>query len=152
DLHVLSDLEVAHVLHDLVVERRIGLEDLGDGDLLEDRVPRTLRLAGAAVDALVGVNVELLRPLLVVRTGVLVDAVDGAHRDASRVETIHAEPRDDVRHVGAVPSAPRVPFATALRVANLSLTARRRSGREQPSDNDRNRSESSVRGGGGGDD
>ena len=37
DLRVLRDFEVAHVLHDLVVERRVVLEDLGDRDFLEDR-------------------------------------------------------------------------------------------------------------------
>src|SRR5262249_24971969 len=98
DLLVLGDLEVAHVLHDLVVERRVVLERLGHGDLFEDRLPRALRLAGPAVDALVGVNVELVRPLGAVATRVLVDAVDRAHGDATSVETVATEPSDDVRH------------------------------------------------------
>jgi hypothetical protein len=98
DFLVLPDLEVAHVLHDLVVERRVVLEDFGDRHLLEDRGPRALRLARPAVDALVGMDVELIRPLLTIRPRVLVDAVDRAYGDATGVDTVAAEPRDDVRH------------------------------------------------------
>src|SRR5207245_6188975 len=98
DLLVLGDLEVAHVRHDLVVEGLVVLEDVGHRDLLEDRLPRALRLARTAVDALVGVDVELIRPLLPVGARVLVDAVYRADGHAPGVETIAAEPRDDVRH------------------------------------------------------
>ena len=68
DLLGLRDLEVGGVLHHRVVERGVVLEDVGDGDLLEDRLPGALGLAGAAVDALVGMDVELVRPLLAIAT------------------------------------------------------------------------------------
>src|SRR6185503_12283435 len=98
DLLVLSDFEVAHVLHDLVVERRVVLAGVGNGDLLEDRAPGALRLARAAIDALVRMDVELIRPLDAVAPRVLVDAVDGAHRDAAGVHAVAAETSDDVGH------------------------------------------------------
>src|SRR5439155_249165 len=100
-----NDLDIAHVLHDFVVEGGVVLEHLGHRHLLEDRVPRALGLAGAAVDALVGVDVELIRPLLAVGARVLVDAVDGADRDAAGVQAITAEARDDVGH--AFTSSPK---------------------------------------------
>src|SRR5215204_3788282 len=61
--------------------------------LREDRRDRALRLARAAVDALVGVDVELVRPL--------VDAVDGADVDAGLVLDADAGFGDDVGHGGA---------------------------------------------------
>src|SRR5262249_60161645 len=76
------------------------LEDIGDGDLLEDRLPGALGLAGAAVDALVGVDVELGRELGLIRPGVLVDAVDRANRNTAGVEAVSAESGDNVRHRG----------------------------------------------------
>src|SRR5216117_2769928 len=103
DLVVLGDLEIAHVLHDLVVERRVVLEHLGHRHLFEDRVPRALGLTGAAVDALVGVDVELIRPRVAVGAGVLVDAVDRADRDAAGIQAIAAEARDDVGHAFSSP-------------------------------------------------
>src|SRR5262249_57734590 len=89
---------VTHVLHDPVVERSVVLEHLGDGHLLEDRLPRALRLAGPAVDTLVGMDVELIRPRVPVGTRVLVDAVDRTHRHAPGIEAIAAEAGGDVRH------------------------------------------------------
>src|SRR5262249_12897318 len=103
DLLVRGDLKVAHVLHDLVVEWRVVLEDLGHGDLLEDRDPRALGFAGAAVDALVGVNVELVRPLLSVGPRVFVDAVDGADGHAPGIYAVATEACDDVGHVPILP-------------------------------------------------
>src|SRR5713101_224618 len=103
DLLVRGDLEVAHVLHDLVVERRVVLEGLRHGYLLEDRLPGTLGLAGAAVDALVGVDVELVRPLLSVSPRVFVDAVDGADGHAPGIYAVATEACDDVSHVPILP-------------------------------------------------
>src|SRR5206468_11285352 len=115
DLVVLGDLEIAHVLHDLVIEGGVVLEHLGHRHLLEDRVPRALGLAGAAVDTLVGADVELIRPLLTVGARVLVDAVDGADRAAAGVQAITAEARDDVgRAFSSPPTArPRLSLAPA---------------------------------------
>src|SRR5262245_55563399 len=60
-LLVLLNHEVGRELHHLVIERRVVLEDLGNRNLLEDRLPRALGLAGAAIDALVGMDIELIR-------------------------------------------------------------------------------------------
>src|SRR5713101_7217722 len=103
DLLVRGDLEVAHVLHDLVVERRVVLEGLRHGYFLEDRLPGTLGFAGAAVDALVGVDVELVRPLLAVGARVLVDAIDGADGHAPGIYAVATEACDDVCHVLNLP-------------------------------------------------
>src|SRR5262249_39572198 len=64
DLLRLRHLELILLLHDGVVQRGVILEDVGDRDLLEDRLPGAFGLAGAAVDALVGMDVELVRELL----------------------------------------------------------------------------------------
>src|SRR4051812_10742910 len=61
--------------------------------LVEDRLDRAHRLAGAAVDALVGVDVE--HPVA------LVDAVDGALVDARPVLEVDTGLRDDVGHLGS---------------------------------------------------
>jgi len=57
----------------------------------KDRGHRTLRLAGAAIDALVGVDKELLRPL--------VYAIDRAHVDARAVLRVFAGFSNDVGHL-----------------------------------------------------
>src|SRR5690606_22281438 len=59
--------------------------------LVVDGLHRAYRLAGTAVDALVGVDVE--------HAPALVDAVDGAFFNACLVEHIDARLRDDVSHV-----------------------------------------------------
>src|SRR5699024_5959535 len=56
-----------------------------------DRLDRAHRLAGAAVDALVGVDVE--------HALALVDAVHGTLLDAGQVLEVHTGLRDHVRHV-----------------------------------------------------
>src|SRR5690349_13006439 len=65
---------------------------LGDAVVREDRLDRAGRLAGLAVDALVGVDVELILPL--------VDAVDGADLDAGLVLHPDAGFGDHERHAG----------------------------------------------------
>ena len=64
--------------------------DVGQVVLVVDRLDRADRLAGAAVDAFVGVDVE--------RALTLVDAVDGALVDAGAVLDVDARQRDDVGH------------------------------------------------------
>src|ERR1051326_3232457 len=91
-------LEFAHVLHDRVVELGVLLERSGHGFLFVDRLPWALRLAGAAIDAFVGMNVELIRPLFGIGTLIAVDAIDGAYGDAACVYAISAQPGDDVSH------------------------------------------------------
>src|SRR5438876_5986291 len=120
DLLVRGNRKVAHVLHDLVVERRVVLERLGHGDLLEDRVPRALGLAGAAVDAFVGVDVELVRLLLPVGARVLVDAVDGADGHAPGIYAVATEACDDVSHVPVLPKPNTSGNGSGLRGAWIS--------------------------------
>ena len=65
--------------------------------LVVDRLDRADRLARAAVDALVGVDVQ--------RAAALVDAVDRAFLDTGTVFDVHAGQRD---HVGHRPPPPGV--------------------------------------------
>src|SRR4029079_598423 len=77
-----------------VYERLVAV---GCTAVLVDRLDRADRLAGAAVDALLGVDVALADPF--------VDAVDRALVDARLVVDVDAGAGDDVRHVVA-PSQP----------------------------------------------
>src|SRR5262249_51447215 len=79
--------------------------------LVEDGLNRADRLAGAAVHALIRVDVE--HPLA------LVDAVDRALLDAGLVEHIDARLRDDVGHFRALLFRPR-PGAPAVRLTQVS--------------------------------
>jgi hypothetical protein len=63
------------------------------GLLREDRIDRTLRLARAAVDALVRIDEQLP-----IRTFFVMDAVDGADRNARDVEHVDARLGDHVGH------------------------------------------------------
>ena len=76
-----------------VVDLHERLPLLRQGVLGEDRLDRAFRLAGAAVDALLGVDDE--DPL------VLVDAVDGTDVHARAVFDVDAGLSDDVRHDGS---------------------------------------------------
>src|SRR5215472_8026192 len=78
---------------------------LGDVVFVEDRLDGADRLAGAAVDALVGVDVE--HPLA------FVDAVDRAFLDAALVLDVDARLGDHIRHWRLPPSLP------AMRPAGL---------------------------------
>jgi hypothetical protein len=74
-----------------VVQENIVLENFGNRWLLEDRLPWALRLAGAAIDALVRVDVELIRKFFSVVTRIFVDAVNRTNTDASCIETVSAK-------------------------------------------------------------
>src|SRR5690606_29047727 len=64
-LLVLVDGHLALVdVDDLRVELDVILEDVGHGRVLEDGLPRALRLARTAVDALFRVDVELVGELV----------------------------------------------------------------------------------------
>ena len=82
--------EVVGDVHHLVVQLRVVGEGGGHRDLLEDRLPGALRLAGAAVDALVGVDIELVLSL--------VDAIHGADVHARLVLHGNAGFSNDVGH------------------------------------------------------
>src|SRR6185295_17304324 len=86
------------MLHDLVVQRRVITEDFRHRLFLEDRFPRTSRFASAAVDALVGMDVELVRKGLRVAAGVPIDAVHRANGDTVGIDAVSAQPRDDPSH------------------------------------------------------
>src|SRR2546422_320311 len=83
-------LDPGVVLEELLVELDEVLPLLGSLILGENRLHRTHGLARAAVDALVGVDVE--------HRLTLVDAVDRAHLHACLVFYVDARLRDDVRH------------------------------------------------------
>jgi hypothetical protein len=75
---------------DVAVEGDVLAEVLGDVFFGEDGGYGTLRLAGAAIDALIRMDVELVRAF--------VDAVDWADVDAGAVLGVDACFGDDVRH------------------------------------------------------
>src|SRR5208282_989457 len=91
-------LELIHDVHHSVVQVDIVFEQLGHRRLLEDRLPRALGLARAAIDAFVGMDVELIGKLLGVSTGVLVDAVHRADADTSGIDAIATKPCNRPRH------------------------------------------------------
>src|SRR5208282_1217874 len=93
-LHEHLDLELVGQFERLVIERNIVLEDRGNRRFLEDRLPGTFRLARTAIDAFVGIYVELIGKLGFVVADILVDAIDRADTDASGVNAIPAEPGD----------------------------------------------------------
>ncbi len=87
--------ERVHDIHALAVgcvDADERLPFVGQGVLGEDRLDRALRLARAAVDALLRVDHE--------DAAGLVDAVDGADVDAGAVLDVDARLGDDVRHGG----------------------------------------------------
>src|SRR3990170_5132584 len=86
---------------ELRVPLRVGLPLLRHRALLEDCRHRTLRLAGPAVDALFGVDVELVFPL--------VDTFHGADIHARAVFHANAWLRNDIGH-----SAPSLRSSSVL--------------------------------------
>src|SRR5688572_20328616 len=80
------------VLEELLVEVDEALPLLGCLVLSEDRLHRTYRLARATIDALIGMNEQLVIAL--------VDAVDRAHLDTRLVLHTDARLSDYVRHQG----------------------------------------------------
>jgi hypothetical protein len=85
------DFELVMHLDGGVVQGNIVLENFGNRWLLEDRLPWALRLARAAIDALVRVDVELIRKFFSVVTSIFVNAVDRTNTDASCIETVSAK-------------------------------------------------------------
>jgi len=78
-------LELVRHLDRGVVQGYVVLEDFRNGWLFENRLARALRLAGAAIDALVWVDVELVGKLSV-GACIFVDAVNRANTDASCIK------------------------------------------------------------------
>src|SRR5215208_2815516 len=106
-LDVVLGRVLVHELVDHVGTLVVGVVDLderlpflGQCVLGKDRLDRTLRLAGAAIDALLRVDDQDALEL--------VDAVDRADIHAGEVLDVDARLRDDVRHGGSVYSEPLV--------------------------------------------
>src|SRR3989454_421269 len=87
---LLRRLDPRIVLEELLVHVGELLPLLGDLVFREDRLDWADRLARAAIDALVRVDEQHVRPL--------VDAVDGADLDASLVLDVDAGLSDHIRH------------------------------------------------------
>jgi hypothetical protein len=96
------DLELIGHINGLVVQRDIIFEYVRDRWFLEDCLPRAFRLAGATIDTLVGMNVELIREMLAIIANVFVDAIDRTYADASSVDTINTKPGYRPWHSGKV--------------------------------------------------
>ncbi len=76
----------------------VVLEDLGNSRLLENRFPGTLGLAGSAINAFVGIDVELVGKFFLVGADVFIDAINGTHADASGVNAVAAKAGNRPRH------------------------------------------------------
>ena len=116
------DFEVVVHLDRGVVQRNIVLEILRNGRLLEDRLPRALRLTRAAIDAFVRMDIELVRKFLSVVACIFVDAVNRTNTNASRIETVYAKTGYGPGHLLILylrgdPQAPH-------RVAGLTISGR----------------------------
>jgi hypothetical protein len=74
-----------------MVQGDIVAENFWHRRLLEDRLPWAFRLACAAINALVRVNIELVGKLFRILANVLIDAIDRANADASCIETVYAK-------------------------------------------------------------
>src|SRR5690625_3931912 len=96
----------AEIVEEVDVRRIVVLPLVGRVVFVEDRLDGTHRLAGAAVDAFVRVDVQ--HPLT------LIDAVDRALVNASAVLHIHTRLRDDVRHGFLLESRWRTEFVRYL--------------------------------------
>src|SRR5688572_2055559 len=83
-------LHTGIVLEELLVQLDEALPLVRSLVLREDRLDRTDRLARAAIDALVGMNEELILAL--------VDAIDRAHLHAGLVLDVDARLGDHIRH------------------------------------------------------
>ena len=85
------DLELVSQFHGFVIEFDIVLENLRDGGLFEDRLPRAFGLASAAIDTFVGMDIEHVGKMLAVLADIFIDAVDRAYADTSGVDAINAK-------------------------------------------------------------
>jgi hypothetical protein len=75
-----------------MVQFDVVLENVGDGGFFENRLPGAFRLARAAVDAFVRMNIEHIGKIFVIVADIFINAIDWADADTSRVDTIDAEP------------------------------------------------------------
>jgi len=74
-----------------VVERDVVLEDVGNSRLLENCLPRAFGLAGAAIDAFIGIDIELVGEFFLVGADVFINAIDRTHANASGVNAVAAK-------------------------------------------------------------
>ena len=97
-LHKCLHFELIFDLEHRVIERDIVLQNVGHCGLLEYSLPRALGLARTAVDAFVGIDIQLVGEFLFVGTDVFVDAIDRADANASGVKAIAAKTGDHPGH------------------------------------------------------
>ena len=88
-----------------MIRRDVVLENVGNRRFLENRLPRTFRLTGAAIDAFLGLDVEHVGEVLFVLPDVLVDSVDRADAHASGVDAVNSKPDNCPWHSGSSSSA-----------------------------------------------
>jgi hypothetical protein len=93
------DFKLVMHLEGGVVQSYVVLENLWNRRLLEDRLPWALGFAGAAIDALVGVDVEPVGKICLVVACLIVDAVNRTNTDASCIETVSAKTGYGPRHL-----------------------------------------------------
>ena len=93
-----GDLKLILRFNGCVVQIDIFLEDFWHGRFLKNSLPRTLRLTCPAVNALIGMNIELVGELVLVFTDVFVNAIDRTYANASGVEAIAAKAGYCPRH------------------------------------------------------
>jgi hypothetical protein len=92
-------LELIRYLERGVVEGYIVFENFWNGWLFENRLPWALGLAGAAIDALLWLDVELVGKLFSVVACIFVDAVNRTNTNASCIETVSAKTGYGPRHL-----------------------------------------------------
>ncbi len=95
----LRNRERVLISENLGVERRVVGKDRRHLLIFEDRLPRALRLAQAAVDSLFGIDIQLLGEGLVVFSVVEVYAIYRADLYATLIDAVSAEPRDYPSHL-----------------------------------------------------
>jgi len=120
------DFELAVQFNGGMIQWNIAAEDFRNGGFLEDRLPWAFRLAGAAIDALVRVDVELIGEGFPVVTDVFVNAINRTNTNASSIKTVTAKAGDSPRHLVIDTSratAKRSSPIQALRTASPLISA-----------------------------
>src|SRR6185312_2452399 len=100
-------LELIRHIDGFVIQFDVVLEHLWNRWFLKYRLPRTFRLASPAIDALVGMDVEHVRKMLMIVANIFINAIDRTDTHAAGVDTINAETGDRPRHNGKILSRDR---------------------------------------------
>jgi len=89
---------LVHYFHGFTIQLDVVFEDVGDRGLLMDRLPWAFRLACAAIDALVGIEVELVGKMRPVDPYAFINAINRANADAAGIQTVYTKPGDNPGH------------------------------------------------------